>query len=171
MRCSRQSSIGSAFRSVLPQPYRRLLRKTTGSMSSDRYDLVVGADGSTSTSREMTFGPQVRPRYTGQMNWRATVRRPPEVTGRYSFFGPTIKSGFNLISEREMYIYLLQNMPERPRWREGIAGNFARAVGRIRWHPRTCSRRGARPEANYLPPGLPHDHDAAMVQRTHCADR
>jgi 2-polyprenyl-6-methoxyphenol hydroxylase-like FAD-dependent oxidoreductase len=105
-----------------------------------RYDLVVGADGSNSVIREMTFGPQVRPRYTGQMNWRATVRRPTEVIGRYSYFGPTIKSGFNPISEREMYIYLLQNLPERPRWRDeelpgilrGLLAEFGGILGRAR---------------------------------------
>jgi 2-polyprenyl-6-methoxyphenol hydroxylase-like FAD-dependent oxidoreductase len=105
-----------------------------------RCDLVVGADGSNSIIREMTFGPQVRPRYTGQMNWRATVRRPPEVAGRYSYFGPTIKSGFNPISEREMYIYLLQNVPERPRWQDeelpgilrGLLAEFGGILGRAR---------------------------------------
>jgi 2-polyprenyl-6-methoxyphenol hydroxylase-like FAD-dependent oxidoreductase len=105
-----------------------------------RYDLVIGADGSNSTIREMTFGPQVRPRYTGQMNWRATVQRPPEVTGRYSYFGPTIKSGFNPVSEREMYIYLLQSMPERPRWQDeelpailrGLLAEFGGILGRAR---------------------------------------
>ena len=105
-----------------------------------RFDLVVGADGSNSSIREMIFGPQVRPRYTGQMNWRATVRRPPEVIGRYSYFGPTIKSGFNPISEREMYIYLLQNVPERPRWQDeelpgilrGLLAEFGGILGRAR---------------------------------------
>jgi len=104
------------------------------------YDLVVGADGSNSAVREMTFGQQTRPRYTGQMNWRATVRRPPEVTGRYSYFGPTIKSGFNPISERQMYIYLLQNIQERPRWLDeelpeilrGLLAEFGGVLGRAR---------------------------------------
>jgi 2-polyprenyl-6-methoxyphenol hydroxylase-like FAD-dependent oxidoreductase len=111
---------------------------TDGARST--YDLVVGADGSNSTVREMTFGPQVRPRYTGQMNWRATVRRPPEVTGRYSYFGPTIKSGFNPVSERQMYIYVVQNVAERPRWRDdelpamlrGLLGEFGGILGRAR---------------------------------------
>lgn len=104
------------------------------------YDLVVGADGSNSAVREMIFGPHTRPRYTGQMNWRATVRRPPAVTGRYSYFGPTIKSGFNPVSEQEMYIYLLQNVPERPRWRDeelpellrGLLAEFGGILGRAR---------------------------------------
>jgi 2-polyprenyl-6-methoxyphenol hydroxylase-like FAD-dependent oxidoreductase len=81
-----------------------------------RYGLVVGADGANSTVREMILGTQHQPRYTGQMNWRATVSRPPEVQGRYSYFGPTNKSGFNPISQTQMYIYALQNEPVRPRW-------------------------------------------------------
>lgn len=105
-----------------------------------RYDLVVGADGQNSKIREMLFGSRHRPRYTGQMNWRATVSRPPEVQGRYSYFGPTNKSGFNPISEKQMYIYIVQNVPERPRWADaelpammrGLLAEFGGALGRAR---------------------------------------
>jgi 2-polyprenyl-6-methoxyphenol hydroxylase-like FAD-dependent oxidoreductase len=108
--------------------------------SRGRYDLVVGADGSNSGVRAMVFGPEIRPRYTGQMNWRATVRRPPEVTGRHSYFGPSIKAGFNPVSEREMYIYLLQNIGEPPRWPDeelptilrGLLAEFGGVLGRAR---------------------------------------
>lgn len=128
--------------------------------TSDRYDLVIGADGSNSTIRDMTFGPKVRPRYTGQMNWRATVRRPPEVTGRYSYFGPTIKSGFNPVSEREMYIYLLQNMPERPRWRDkelpailrGLLIEFGGILGRAREEVQDPKRIICRPVFSMIMP-------------------
>jgi 2-polyprenyl-6-methoxyphenol hydroxylase-like FAD-dependent oxidoreductase len=105
-----------------------------------RYHLVVGADGGNSAIRDLTFGPQHRPRYTGQMNWRATVSRPPDVQGRYSYFGPTNKSGFNPISERHMYIYIVQNVPERPRWDDAelpgrmraLLAEFGGALGRAR---------------------------------------
>jgi 2-polyprenyl-6-methoxyphenol hydroxylase-like FAD-dependent oxidoreductase len=105
-----------------------------------RYDLVVGADGQDSAIRTMLFGTAHRPHYTGQMVWRATVSRPPEVNGRYSYFGPTNKSGFNPISERHMYIYLVQNVPERPRWADaelpammrGLLAEFGGALGRAR---------------------------------------
>src|SRR5262249_42907844 len=80
------------------------------------FDLVVGADGANSRVRELAFDAELRPHYTGQMNWRATVSRPPEVQGRYSYFGPTNKSGFNPVSDTTMYIYIVQNVPERPRW-------------------------------------------------------
>ena len=105
-----------------------------------RYDLVAGCDGQGSAIREMLFGTQLRPHYTGQMNWRATVSRPPEVLGRYSYFGPTNKSGFNPISDKQMYIYIVQNVPERPRWADeelpammrGLLAEFGGALGRAR---------------------------------------
>jgi 2-polyprenyl-6-methoxyphenol hydroxylase-like FAD-dependent oxidoreductase len=105
-----------------------------------RYDLVVGADGANSKIREIAFGPGRRPHYTGQMNWRATVSRPPNVLGRYSYFGPTNKSGFNPISQSQMYIYIVQNVPDRPRWADdelpammrGLLAEFGGALGRAR---------------------------------------
>jgi len=56
-----------------------------------RYDLIVGADGQNSKIREMLFGTQHVPRYTGQMNWRATVSRPPEAAA-YPCGVPKIQS-------------------------------------------------------------------------------
>jgi 2-polyprenyl-6-methoxyphenol hydroxylase-like FAD-dependent oxidoreductase len=128
--------------------------------SRRRYDLVVAADGAHSAIRDMVFGRQVRPRYTGQMNWRATVARPPEVTGRYSYFGPTIKSGFNPVSEQQMYIYLLQNVAERPRWRDeelpailrGLLAEFGGILGRAREEVRSPERIICRPVFSMLMP-------------------
>jgi 2-polyprenyl-6-methoxyphenol hydroxylase-like FAD-dependent oxidoreductase len=79
--------------------------------TSATYDLVVGADGANSKLRDTLWGAQWRPPYTGQAVWRATVNRPAEVRARYSFFGPRNKAGFNPVSETQMYIYLVQNLP------------------------------------------------------------
>jgi 2-polyprenyl-6-methoxyphenol hydroxylase-like FAD-dependent oxidoreductase len=79
---------------------------------TDRYDLVVGADGANSKLRDMLFGEQWRPKYTGQGVWRATVSRPPEVQSRTSYHGPRHKAGFNPVSDRDMYIYVVQNLPD-----------------------------------------------------------
>lgn len=79
-----------------------------------RYDLVVGADGMNSLIRDIAIGSEHRPHYTGQMVWRATVSRPGDVECRHSYFGPTNKSGFNPISDGQMYIYTVQNVPEAP---------------------------------------------------------
>jgi 2-polyprenyl-6-methoxyphenol hydroxylase-like FAD-dependent oxidoreductase len=105
-----------------------------------RYDLVVGFDGANSLIREFAFGQQYRPRYTGQMVWRATVSRPPDVECRHSYFGPTNKSGFNPISETQMYIYTVQNVSVRPHWNDaelpgilrGLLAEFGGALGRAR---------------------------------------
>ena len=133
----------------------------------------------------MLFGTQHRPRYTGQMNWRATVSRPPEVQGRYSYFGPTNKSGFNPISEQHMYIYIVQNVPERPRWADaelpammrGLLAEFGGALGRARDEVRSPEQIICRPIFSLiLPPPWhrgpchrhrrcrPH-HDAASGER------
>jgi 2-polyprenyl-6-methoxyphenol hydroxylase-like FAD-dependent oxidoreductase len=132
---------------------------------NDSYDLVVGADGANSTVREMIFGPAMRPRYTGQMNWRAVVSRPPEVVGRYSYFGPTIKSGFNPISQDEMYIYLLQNVPERPRWSDAelplmlrnLLAEFGGVLGQARDEVRDPARIICRPVFSMIMPPPWHD--------------
>jgi 2-polyprenyl-6-methoxyphenol hydroxylase-like FAD-dependent oxidoreductase len=79
--------------------------------SDGRYNLVVGADGANSKIRDMLFGPQCRPKFTGQAVWRATVRRPPEVQARTSYQGPRHKAGYNPVSQTQMYIYFVQNLP------------------------------------------------------------
>ena len=79
---------------------------------TDRYNFVVGADGANSKIRDMLFGTQWRPKFTGQAVWRATVARPPEAQSRTSYQGPRNKAGFNPVSDGEMYIYLVQNLPE-----------------------------------------------------------
>jgi 2-polyprenyl-6-methoxyphenol hydroxylase-like FAD-dependent oxidoreductase len=125
-----------------------------------RYGLVVGADGANSKIRDLAFGPQARPRYTGQVNWRATVSRPPEVEGRYSYFGPTNKSGFNPVSQNEMYIYIVQNVPERPRWDDavlpemmrGLLAEFGGALGRAREEVRRPEQIICRPIFSLLLP-------------------
>jgi 2-polyprenyl-6-methoxyphenol hydroxylase-like FAD-dependent oxidoreductase len=77
-----------------------------------RYDLVVGADGAFSVVRDLTFGSNKTPQYTGQAVWRITVPRPKDVKARHSFFGKLNKSGFNPVSQTQMYIYIVQNLPE-----------------------------------------------------------
>jgi naringenin degradation protein FdeE len=77
----------------------------------DGYDLVVGADGANSQVRDLVFGTACKPKYTGQAVWRATVNRPAEVQARYSFFGPRNKAGVNPVSHKQMYVFLVQNLP------------------------------------------------------------
>jgi 2-polyprenyl-6-methoxyphenol hydroxylase-like FAD-dependent oxidoreductase len=104
--------------------------------ASGTYDLVVGADGATSRTRDMLFGALRRPQYTGQAVWRAMVPRPPEVTARHAYYGPRHKAGFNPVSREEMYIYLVQNMQGNPRleperWPDVMRGLLADFGGHI----------------------------------------
>src|SRR5580700_12029192 len=45
----------------------------------DSYDLIVGADGLTSSTRSMLFPAGPTPQFTGQVCWRAIAPRPKEV--------------------------------------------------------------------------------------------
>jgi 2-polyprenyl-6-methoxyphenol hydroxylase-like FAD-dependent oxidoreductase len=75
----------------------------------DRYDLVIGADGIRSLVRQLVFGPQYQPRFTGQMIWRCNVPRPPAVTNFQMFHGMSgNKAGFVPLAPDLMYIFLTE---------------------------------------------------------------
>jgi 2-polyprenyl-6-methoxyphenol hydroxylase-like FAD-dependent oxidoreductase len=80
---------------------------------TDRFNLVVGADGAYSKMRALLFGADAVPQATGQTIWRATVERPKVVDSLWQFFGPRHKAGFNPVSESQMYVFLVQNAPTR----------------------------------------------------------
>jgi 2-polyprenyl-6-methoxyphenol hydroxylase-like FAD-dependent oxidoreductase len=83
--------------------------------SGGRYDLVVGADGLYSWVRANVFVDAPRPRFTGQGVWRAMLRRPTEVDGPAMYYGPRNKAGLTPVSTDEMYLFLVQNVPDDTR--------------------------------------------------------
>ena len=88
--------------------------------SAGRYDVVVGADGLNSKTREMLFPEAPAPEYTGQSVWRHNFPRG-EVNCLCVYEGPT---GVGLIplSERLMYMYVTTPEPGNPWYpREGLA--------------------------------------------------
>jgi 2-polyprenyl-6-methoxyphenol hydroxylase-like FAD-dependent oxidoreductase len=87
---------------------------TDGSVG--RYDLVVGADGINSVVRQLVWGTEITPRFTGQSVWRITVPRQPEVEAIVTVQGGrNANVGFNPVSTEQMYVFIVQNTPEKVR--------------------------------------------------------
>lgn len=85
--------------------------------SQESYDVVVGADGINSRMRDLVTDPSAgRPEFAGGAVWRALVPRHPAVETHSLFFGKN-SAGANPVSDDEMYIFLLADMPE-PRFVE-----------------------------------------------------
>lgn len=144
---------------------------TLGSLAdASGYDLVVGADGASSRVRELLFGAQLKPKFTGQAVWRAMVPKPAEVKARHAYYGPRHKAGFNPVSQTEMYIYLVQNVTGNPRveperWpalmRELLA-DFGGYIGEVRDSITDPKRIVYRPVTSLLMPA-PWYKDRAVV--------
>jgi 2-polyprenyl-6-methoxyphenol hydroxylase-like FAD-dependent oxidoreductase len=82
--------------------------------SKGRYDLVVGADGLRSQTRQQIFPDAPRPTFTGQGSWRAVGPRPADVTTSALYFGTQFKAGINPVSQEEMYLFLLVAERDNP---------------------------------------------------------
>ena len=104
------------------------------------YDLVVGADGVHSRTRDMLFPDAPKPAFTGQGCWRAVVPRPAEIDCAHVYVGGPVKAGITPVSRDEMYLFLLQHVPDNPRmpeerWPELLAEQlrgFGGALGAVR---------------------------------------
>jgi len=81
--------------------------------SSGRYDIVIGADGLYSQTRETIFLDAPKPEFTGQSVWRYNFPRPDDVTGLHAYEG---KTGVGLVplSETMMYMYVTTPEPGNP---------------------------------------------------------
>ncbi|MEV6164842.1 FAD-dependent oxidoreductase [Streptomyces sp. NPDC052052] len=82
------------------------VRMTDGTVR--HVDLVVGADGIRSVTREL-LGISAKPEYTGQMVWRAIVRRPEWATTLHTFSGPVHNAGLIPIAQDQAYVFLTEN--------------------------------------------------------------
>jgi 2-polyprenyl-6-methoxyphenol hydroxylase-like FAD-dependent oxidoreductase len=82
--------------------------------SEETYDLVVGADGIRSHVRQMVFGRQFDPQFTGHGVWRFTVQRTPDVTHQMMLYGVGVKAGVMPVSDDQMYLLLVTNEPGNP---------------------------------------------------------
>jgi 2-polyprenyl-6-methoxyphenol hydroxylase-like FAD-dependent oxidoreductase len=85
------------------------------------YDVVVGADGTYSATREMVLPEAPSPSFTGQAVWRYNLPRPAGLDALHVYNGP-IGAGLVPISRELMYLYLTTPEPGNPRYlRAGLA--------------------------------------------------
>lgn len=91
------------------------VRLTDG--SEGRYDIAIGSDGIFSKMRQILFPEAPKPQFTGQACWRLTAARPPEIDRRHFFLGGRFKCGMTPVSPDEIYLFLLEHVPDNP-WRE-----------------------------------------------------
>jgi 2-polyprenyl-6-methoxyphenol hydroxylase-like FAD-dependent oxidoreductase len=96
--------------------------------SSGRYDLVIGADGIYSQIRSMIFPDAPKPKFTGQGCWRVVAKRPTEVDRTEMYFGGPVKLGINPVSQDEMYMFILEHVPDNPFFPEGEMVEHVRAL-------------------------------------------
>lgn len=80
---------------------------------SERYDLLIGADGLYSAVRIAVFPDAPSPAYSGQAVWRAVLPRPAEVNSACMWMGPRIKPGVNPVSSSEMYLFVTEPRPTK----------------------------------------------------------
>ncbi|MFZ1995254.1 MAG: FAD-dependent monooxygenase, partial [Solirubrobacteraceae bacterium] len=102
--------LGVTVRSVTQAPDAAEVQFSDG--THGRYDLVVGADGIHSSVRQLVFPDAPGPYFTGQAVWRALVDRPEELFEGGMFYGPRNKAGINIVSDREVYLFLVQNVED-----------------------------------------------------------
>jgi 2-polyprenyl-6-methoxyphenol hydroxylase-like FAD-dependent oxidoreductase len=87
---------------------------------SERYDLVIGADGVYSKVREQFFPDAPRPKFTGQGVWRYNLPRPTDVSHTVMMDGvPGGKAGYVPLTETTMYVLYVGAEPGNPRFKDG----------------------------------------------------
>lgn len=99
--------------------------------SSGRYDLVVGADGLYSQTRETIFPDAPEPEFTGRSVWRYNFRRTADVIGLQAYEGPT---GIGLVplSDALMYMYVTTPEPGNPWYaKEDLAATMRAKIGAV----------------------------------------
>ncbi|MXP26573.1 NAD(P)-binding protein [Altererythrobacter indicus] len=82
----------------------------------ETYDLVIGADGVYSQTREWLFPDAPGPEYTGQAVWRYNLPCPPDLDALHAYNGPT---GIGLVPMADdlMYMFVTTPEPDKP-WYE-----------------------------------------------------
>jgi 2-polyprenyl-6-methoxyphenol hydroxylase-like FAD-dependent oxidoreductase len=104
--------------------------------SVGEFDLVVGADGVYSQTREMILPGAEKPEFTGQSVWRYNFPRPADMDALQVFNGP-IGTGLVPMDKTTMYIFVTTPEAENPRFpkagmAERMRARIANCAPRIR---------------------------------------
>jgi 2-polyprenyl-6-methoxyphenol hydroxylase-like FAD-dependent oxidoreductase len=94
------------------------IRATFTDGSVGQYDLIIGADGAHSATRNRLFGPALRPQATGQSVWRYNFERPRDQLWGSLYYGAKSKAGLVPLSDELMYLLLVTPEPGQPRMPE-----------------------------------------------------
>ncbi len=84
--------------------------------STERFDLVIAADGVHSKTRQLLMPDSPLPSYTGQGVWRAVLPKPQDCNCTMMWVGPHLKAGINPMSQDEVYLFLTVNSETRQRF-------------------------------------------------------
>ncbi|WP_226635027.1 FAD-dependent oxidoreductase [Novosphingobium profundi] len=84
--------------------------------SEDVFDIVIGADGVYSQTRDMIMPDAEKPEFTGQAVWRYNFPRPADLDALHAYNGP-IGAGLVPINADLMYMYVTTPEPGKPRYR------------------------------------------------------
>jgi len=95
----------------------------------ERFDIVVGADGVYSATRDLLMPDAERPEFTGQSVWRYNFERPQDLDDLHIYNGPT-GVGLVPISPTLMYMYVTTPEPGNPRYpKNGLAAAMRSKLG------------------------------------------
>lgn len=83
--------------------------------TTHRFDLVIGADGLYSRTREQIFPDAPKPEFTGQSVWRYNFKRPDDVTCLQAYEG-AVGVGLCPLADDLMYMFITTPEPGNPRY-------------------------------------------------------
>jgi 2-polyprenyl-6-methoxyphenol hydroxylase-like FAD-dependent oxidoreductase len=81
----------------------------------ERYDFLIGADGTYSKVRALIFGEELKPIYNGLCVWRYNFPRPPAMRWGSVHYGRKAKVGLVPMSPTLMYMFVVTPEPSNAR--------------------------------------------------------